>query len=157
MCGSDVPRAEAILIDGVELSVCPRCTRFGTAEKEEAPKPRSDSVSRAMERRRRRMRTRDIYANQPDVLVADYSQRIRDARTRRRLKQEDLAKAINEKHSVVNKLEKGEMRPDDALVAKLERTLGIELRESPQDLRTTAKSSSVKGLTIGDLLKREGE
>ncbi len=157
MCGSEVPRTEPVLIDGVELAVCSRCSRFGAARPAEAPAPQKTKVSLALERRQRRMRTKDVYEKEADVLVPDYPARIRKARTARGLKQEELARAINEKLSVVNKLERGEMRPDDTLVAKLERALEIELRERLDAAQEAPKARATQGLTIGDLLQQGEE
>ncbi|UCD93109.1 MAG: TIGR00270 family protein [Methanobacteriota archaeon] len=91
-----------------------------------------------------------------DVLVSDYGSRIREARTKMGLSQEELGKKINEKWSVINKLETGDMRPDDKLVTKLERTLGVVLREkfTPEKVD---KRESRQALTIGDLIREEKE
>jgi len=42
--------------------------------------------------------------------------------------QADLAKAINEKASVINQYERGEAIPETAVLAKLEKALGVKLR-----------------------------
>jgi putative transcription factor len=69
-------------------------------------------------------------------------------------KREELARKINEKLSVLEKLEKGRMRPPDALVSKLERTLQVRLRERIEEGEGPQHTESTP-LTLGDLIRRE--
>jgi putative transcription factor len=72
-------------------------------------------------------------------------------------KQETLAAKINEKTSVINKLERGDMRPDDLLVKKLENELGITLKEKVPIIKSESKAAGSKELTLGDLIKMKKE
>ena len=102
------------------------------------------------------MRSKDVYSQEESLeLAEDYPQRIRQARMSRDWKQETLASKINEKKSVINKLESGDMRPNDELVAKLERILGIKLKEKISLTKPEAKQAYSKGLTLGDFVKAE--
>ena len=114
-------------------------------------------ISERLEARRRRLTPRDVYAQAGDEeLVEDFHVRIRRAREERGWKQTDLGAKINEKASVIAKLEAGQMSPGDALVRKLERELGIRLKEKVQPI--AAKKQSVRGtLTLGDLIKMQEE
>ncbi len=69
-------------------------------------------------------------------------------------KREELAKKINEKLSIIEKLEKGNIRPDDQLVSKLEKALRVKLRERIEQAQPAKKEES-RPLTLGDLIKRE--
>jgi putative transcription factor len=86
-------------------------------------------------------------------LVADYSKLIKEARAAREWKQETLAAKINERTSVINKLERGDIRPDDALVKKLEKELGIVMKEKVPVIKPESKATGGKELTLGDLIK----
>jgi lambda family phage portal protein len=66
---------------------------------------------------------------------------------------ETLAAKINERTSVINKLERGDIRPDDALVKKLEKELGIVMKEKVPVIKPEAKATGGKELTLGDLIK----
>ncbi len=61
-------------------------------------------------------------------LAPDWGRRIRIAREGRQWTPDDLARKLNEKRSLVLKLESGNFHPTDALVRKLEHHLGIRLR-----------------------------
>lgn len=153
LCGVEVPRTRKVVIEGTPLSVCSNCSKFGTPAPAEQEKKVSPTVGRL---EGRKYRPKDIYKKDVDVLVSDYPSRIREARMAMDISQEELGKRLNEKWSVINKLETGDIRPDDKLVVKLERALGIKLREkfTPEKVE---KKTSGQALTIGDLLREAGE
>lgn len=153
LCGAEVPRTRKVVIEGTTLAVCSGCAKFGTTASMDQEKKSSPIQSRLEVRR---YRPKDVYEKDVDVLVDDYSSRIREARMAMDISQEELGKRLNEKWSVINKLETGDMRPDDKLVTKLERTLNIKLREKLKPSAVEKKTSS-KTLTIGDLIREARE
>lgn len=154
LCGVEVPRTRKVIVEGTALNVCSSCSKFGTAPQKSEDRKVSPMVSR-LEMSKRRFRPKDVYEKDVDVLVSDYGSRIREARMKMGFSQEELGKKLNEKWSVINKLETGDMRPDDKLVTKLERALGIKLMEKLTPAKVEKKESR-GALTIGDLL-REGK
>jgi putative transcription factor len=156
VCGRQTQMLRVVFIEGSELNACPDCARFGI---EKSPKPKRSTsapvhVSEALEKREKRAQTRDVLQDMAEELVPDFAQRIRKARERQNWTPEDLGKKINEKKSVILKLESGQMRPDDSLIRKLERFLNIKLKERPTQVMAP-KSSGQRGLTLGDLMKIE--
>jgi len=155
LCGRDVPHLKKVIIEGVILNVCDECAKFGKEIKgNEIPKDVKylppEIVRERVERKRRR-RGRD-YLDEEEVLIEDYPRVIREARERLGMTQEELAKKILEKRTVISKLERGEMRPDEKLIKKLEKALNIKLKEkiSPIYRKEEKKTTT---LTLGDLLK----
>jgi putative transcription factor len=65
-------------------------------------------------------------------LVPDWNQRIRVAREALQWTPEVLGKKLNEKKSVVLKIESGSFRPPDALIRKIEHLLHVRLRAPPE-------------------------
>ena len=156
LCGSDVARTRPVFIEGTVLNVCSECSRFGVETTAPIPRVRARGappvVRERLERRMRRMTPKDVYAQAgEEEIVADFAQRIRQARQARGWKQADLGAKINERVSVIAKLESGAMWPDDALTRKLERTLEIRLKGK---LPVVAlKKQTPKGpVTLGDLV-----
>jgi putative transcription factor len=90
-----------------------------------------------------------------DEIVADYDQRIREARESRGLSQEDLAKSLNEKASLIRKLERGDMLPSDDVQSKLEKELEISLIEGEEADDTEWSGDSSTTTTLGDVVKRK--
>jgi putative transcription factor len=152
-----------VQIGGSILEVCNECARFGDDTPRETPSedlpvtgpaaapPSPRTVASSAQRR-----PRDALARGEMELAEDYSKRISRARQRKGLTQEELAKQLNEKKSVISRLESGEMRPSDRLVKKLERALDIKLRERAEyQVEPAKKRITSGGVTLGDLIKME--
>ncbi len=144
MCGKEDDDLVRVSVEGSVLLVCPSCSRFG---KTMGPAPgaaragggngeagpKGTAVQERIGSNQRRMSERDLYAELPDLeLDPQWSRKVREAREKLGLTQEQFGAKINEKVSIVHKLESGGMVPPDALVRKLERTLKVRLTVSPQ-------------------------
>ena len=91
-----------------------------------------------------------------EEVVSDYDDRIRGARESEGLTQEELAKQLNEKASLIRKLERGDVLPSDTIQRKLERALGITLTEGTSgDDSEWSGGSATGGTTLGDVVKRK--
>jgi len=155
LCGAEVPRLKSVAIESTILSVCEDCTRFGEAVAAPTLRPSTmpPVIAQRLEARQRRMTPKDVYAEAGQLeLTEDFPQKIRGARESRGWKQADLGAKINEKTSVIAKLESGTITPGDGLVRKLERELGIKLKERVQPVAMKKQAAS-GGLTLGDLVK----
>ncbi len=155
LCGKDVPRLHKVVIEGVIMNVCDDCAKFGKEIKgNEVPKDVKylppEVVRERLERKKPRQR-RDVLEEE-EVLREDYPQLIRNAREKLGLTQDELAKRILEKKTVISKIERGEMRPDEKLIKKLEKALNIKLKEKVSGVYRTEEKKNVS-LTLGDLLK----
>lgn len=157
LCGADVPRTKNVAIESTVLSVCASCAKFG--DEVTTPVVRRSTmppiIAQRLEARKRRLTPRDVYADAGTMELADdFPQRIREAREARGWKQADLGAKINEKVSVIAKLESGTMDPGDALIRKLENELGIKLKERVESVAVKKQSAS-GNLTLGDLIKMQ--
>jgi len=155
LCGADVPRLKSVAIETTVLSVCGDCARFGE-EMASAPLRPSNMppvIAQRLEARQRRLTPKDVYTQSGELeLIEDFPQLIRQARESRGWKQADLGAKINERASVIAKLESGAITPGDDLVRKLERQLGIKLKERVQPIAVKRQVAGA-GITLGDLLK----
>jgi len=115
-------------------------------------------VAQRLEARRRRMTEKDLYAQAgEEELVEDYDVRIRRAREARGWKQADLGAKINERVTIIAKLESAAMIPNEALIRRLERALGIKLREKVPAVAVKKAGALGEGMTLGDLLDMDEE
>ena len=159
LCGADVPHTKNVAIESTVLAVCSSCAKFG--DEVSTPVVRRGSmppvIAQRLEARKRRLTPRDVYAETGEMELADdFPQRIRRAREDRGWKQADLGAKLNEKVSVIAKLESGAISPGDALVRKIENALGIKLKEKVTPV-AMKKASASGGLTLGDLIKIRDE
>ena len=139
MCGKDSDLVNAV-IEQVELKVCPGCARFGTVrESNELPQ----------------FHERKAEHKEPGLkLSADYASLLRQARERQGLTQEDFAKSLQERESIVAKWEQGKMQPSVEAARKLEKLLNVSLIEEDIELPEVKKKSSASGgFTLGDFIK----
>ena len=91
---------------------------------------KEEIIRRRLEFRERRMSSKDVYSESGEKeLVEDYHKRIQQSRNQLGWNQEQLGQKINERKSVISQLENRSMKPDDKLVRKLEKALGIKLME----------------------------
>ncbi|MDL5360898.1 multiprotein bridging factor aMBF1 [Halalkalicoccus sp. NIPERK01] len=169
MCGTETSTPKTVKIEGAELDVCDSCAEFGTEVRTQESSETStkystssssgtsdssagDSSGGSSGGSRRR---RDMFDEMEEV-AADYDQRIRQARESAGLSQEDLAGELNEKASLIRKLERGDMLPSDSVQKKLERKLEISLSEGGETEDTEWEGSSSTGsYTLGDVVTRK--
>lgn len=161
MCGKDVPSLRRATIEGTVMSVCGGCVKYGV----EIAGPKTEvtgrsSITQAVQKRATRGRERDIYQDMQEELKPEAGKLVREARQRKGWTTEELAKRISEREANVKHVESGTLHPDDSLVKRLERELGIKLMEKPEvpagigGRPLAGKTGSAdKGLTLGDMIK----
>ena len=177
MCGTETANPNRIKVEGAELDVCDECADFGTELKTEEEtsttstkySTSSSSSSSSSNSGRSRStasttssgtssggsRSDDIYED-IDELAQDFDQQIRSARERADLSQAELARELNEKASLIRKLEHGETLPTDELQRKLEGYLDIDLSAGGSVDETEWESDSSTGeYTLGDMVERK--
>ena len=159
MCGKEMASLLPVRIEGTILNVCRDCARFGDnvragGKQQSAAEP--SVIQARLQNRERRMKSRDVYEGGEESieLAVDFSKRIKEAREKMGWKQEELAAKMNERVSIIHKLESGSMYPDDTLIRKVEKTLDIKLKEKVM-IAPVERSSSKKGMTLEDFIKKK--
>lgn len=172
MCGKQTESLKVALIEGSELDVCGDCQSFGEVLHEESDD--TDDSGSATAAGGSSGGTSSTGSRSPSpssggggggggrrdplekmgALASDYPERVRQARESMDLTQEELADRLNEKQSLIRKIERGDMRPDEEVRGKLESTLEISLTEdvSADDWEG---SGSGEGYTLGDIVERK--
>ncbi len=149
-----------IVVEQAEMVVCASCASHGRSSVawSRSVKPRGVMGGRKFQASRRgagprRAPWRGDELEEEFDLVPDYPIVIRRARERKGWTHEDLAKRINEKVSVIHRLESRRMRPTLGLARKLEKELGVELLEEVTDIPLDLASSGGEEPTIGDVVQ----
>jgi putative transcription factor len=139
-------------VEGSRLTVCEKCSMFGKVVcKVSGPSKKvSKSIDSSTVSSKKLTET-------VQVIKSDYALVIKQARERLGLKQQDFAKRLMEKESVLHNIESGHMKPDIALARKLEKALKVSLVEQvevevPSGSKDSDKKRKGEGLTIGDLI-----
>jgi len=151
LCGRESKGCRAGVIDGVKMMLCPDCMRHGEGVRDVATT--HASVKRAVFQRIKKSSPKDVYKDMEKELVSNWPDVIKEARKKKGLSRGELGFKIEERTVTISKIENGDLRPSDKMIAKLEKELGIFLLEKVKEVSTTHHSS--KGMTLGDFIRNE--
>ena len=170
MCGAESSSLTTTKVEGAELDLCDECTDFGTEVRTDSGSSASTKYSTSSSSSSSSSssdgssstggggggssRRRDMFDDM-DQVATDYDERIRSAREDRGLSQEELANELNEKASLIRKLERGDVLPSDEVQTELERELDISLSEGNGDEDAEWSGGSSTTTTLGDVVKRK--
>jgi len=154
ICGADIRGPSSkITIDNSELIVCGNCSQYGKSANKRTPVSRKVApvapVSRIAPKRRSGGKKTELVT---DELVEDYDHVIREARERKNLTHDQLALKIKEKATLIKKLERGDIVPEESVRIKLEKALDIKLTERSSADDWSGESLN-RGMTLGDIVK----
>lgn len=153
MCGKDAELFKTI-IEGTEMDVCASCSKFGKV----ISKIKSPEEEKREQKKQKIIAAKSAPKKEKiEVIVPDYGRIIRRKREEMNLSLEDFAKKVNEKASVISKIETGHYEPDLETARKLEKMLHIKLIEVEEiETEEIPKSRNIqKGetLTLGDMVR----
>ena len=136
LCGKQTELVTAV-VEGADLEVCSNCAKHGTVKRKvhnsaHQPKP--------------------LPLLPEESVVKNFAVLLRQAREKRGLTQEDFAKLLQEKESIVTKWESGSLQPEVVVARKVGKILGLSVVEweKPEPLPQQKSRSDV--LTLGDMI-----
>lgn len=137
ICGKEVDSTVKTKIEGAVMQTCDSCAEMG--EKVNTQKKKKKK------KKRRRKSSQKTLAN-------DYGSRVKEAREDKELSISELSDSLNEKTSVIKKIETEDLKPDKPLAGKLSKELDIELYVNPEvtDYDDTSDGDTRKA-TLGDV------
>jgi len=150
MCGKDTDLF-ITEIEGSQMKVCEKCSSHGKVIKRivvEQPRVEQKKVQGVVSKVQAPASDKETI----QIIVPDFAKRVKDAREKLGLKQEDFAKLINEKQNHIHNIETGHFEPDVNIARKLERALKITLIEERILVRERPGKVSTEDLTIGDMI-----
>ena len=174
MCGAEQSSLTTTKVEGAKLELCDECTEFGTEVKTQSTSSGSSKYSTSSSSSgasggnssstatgttgntggSTTQRRTDMFDDM-DEIATDYDDRIRQAREGESLTQEELANNLNEKASLIRKLERGDVLPSDDVREKLESTFDIVLTEGADVEDTEWSGESTGSMTLGDVVERK--
>ncbi|AJF61567.1 TPA: TIGR00270 family protein [Candidatus Woesearchaeota archaeon] len=139
MCGTEAELV-TVMVEGVELKVCRNCASFGRPV-------------------RKKLVVRSRVVRRPEkeiieVVIDDFPKIIREKREKMGLKQNEFAKYLAERESLVHKMESGEYVPPLEIARKLEKQLSVKLIEE-REVTSKSLKADTKELTIEDMIKKK--
>ena len=139
LCGKDSDDLKKTKIEGATLKVCDSCSDMG--ETIEQPKKKSKKT-----KKKKTYRPKDT-----QVLANDYGNRVKEAREDRKLSMKELADTLNEKASLIKKIEREDLKPEKSLAKKLSKELDVTLYVNPEVSDHSVESGDDRKATLGDV------
>lgn len=124
LCGKDTDSLTKTKIEGAKLKVCDSCSDMG----EEVSTPSKNvKKSKSKSRSSSSSKKRDT-----KTLANDYGERVKEAREHKQLSIQELSDELDEKASLLKKIEQEQLKPEKSLAGKLEKKFDIELYVNPE-------------------------
>jgi len=154
MCGKE-GRLTLAEVDGAELNLCPGCAKYGKIKKTGNKNNFQFSKNNNF---KRKFNNKEI----PEIgIINNFSEIIRKAREEKGMSQEDFAKFLNERESLIHKWENGSLKPRIGIAKKMGRILNINLLEKEAKSKNdnddkelnTKNIKNREEFTLGDFIK----
>lgn len=142
LCGAKGELFRAV-VEGAQIKICEKCGRFGKV------------LGKVMPEQNPGKRQAEKQKEKPEktlAMVSGYGGLIRKRREQLGLTQDEFARKLAEKESIIHKIEVESIEPSIELAAKLEKVLGVKLAEEREEETKVAKPKKDE-LTIGDFVK----
>ena len=140
LCGRDVDSLKKAKIEGATLKVCDSCADMGETVETKSKK-----------KRKKKKRNRTSSNRKSQVLTSNYGEMIKKARENEKLSIKEVADSLNEKESVIKKIEGEDLKPEKSLASKIEKKFGIELYVNPSVSDVETDSGDERNATLGDV------
>jgi len=140
LCGKQTNRLFDVIIDGVHMSVCGDCLKYGKEiPRQSQPKagnfrvqPPNTTKAPPLPHPARFDKPREESSLDSEEPIEDYGKIIKKRREEMGLSQEQLAAKLQEKKNIVAKIEREEIKPDRQIARKIEKIMGIKVMERIQ-------------------------
>lgn len=153
ICGRYMEKGKRVRVENTVVVTCDDCSGYGNVVSEVQVKVRKRDTNI-----QKPFSAPDIDLELGDnegTLIEDYYSVIQKSREKLGLKQEELAKAINEPVSLIHRIESGRIKPSTEVARKIQKRLKIRLFERSDRSNELVKAKTNIGegeLTLGDLV-----
>jgi|AEIY01.1.fsa_nt_gi Predicted transcription factor, homolog of eukaryotic MBF1 len=141
LCGKDSNSLTKTKIEGATLKACESCAEMGDKVETESNKGRKKKTGDKSRTRNRNTKT----------LAPNYGEKVKEAREDERLSVSEVADDLNEKESVIKKIEKEDLKPDQSLASKISGKFNISLYTNTEVSNVDTESGDSRKATLGDV------
>ena len=156
ICGGKIwGKGQKVLIEEAKITVCQSCAQYGKKIRNEPKISYSQQQTYVKLKRpvKKFLPKRD--GDETIEIVHDYAKRIRNARNSRGFNQDQFAQKLNEKPSLLRRIEAGKVEPTIKLAKKIEKVYNITLLKKIDEIEPSAKQSKYMkkshGSSLGDI------
>ncbi|KKN06972.1 hypothetical protein LCGC14_1071920 [marine sediment metagenome] len=116
-----------VLIEGGKITVCLNCAQYGEKLTELSSNSSSKKHRTSGKTKQRKRRVYEKNLRDEIEIVPDFAKKIRNARNSLGLNQDQFARKLNEKPSLLRRIETGRAKPTVKLAKKIEEAYKIKL------------------------------
>ena len=146
ICGKPIKgKGFKVIVEGSEVTVCYACKNYGVEKP--ISKVSQPGVSKVLIKRKKQSTNIEF----SEELLENYNLIIKREREKRGWSQDVLAKKIQEKASLIRKIENAEITPEPEVIEKIERLFNIKLREKVPEVKVNLKKINLTP-TLGDVV-----
>lgn len=155
ICGSKIyGPSKRIILEGSKLLVCMKCSNLGEPDVNTERYPsRTKRRTLGTPVRKRTGESRLPREVEELEVAEDFPKMIKEAREKKKMSQQDLARTVKERLSIIQKIELGKMTPDLRISRALEHTLRIKLLLPKSEIPVETDKPDQTGLTLGDVIQ----
>jgi len=156
ICGGIIwGKGKRVLLEGAKITVCDNCAQYGT--KIYKP-PTNVQIKKNAQRKpqtvQKKQRFKPKEVEELEIVI-DYAKRIRNVRNNLKLNQDQFAQKLNEKPSLLRRIEAGKVEPTIKLAKKIQEVYKIKLLkkvdETEFSVQKTKFMKKSTGSSLGDI------
>ena len=156
ICGSIIwGKGIKVIIEGAKITVCQNCAQYGKKIQTKAHSEQKGKLVQYKDKPARKNTKPRINQQEELEIIEDYAVKIRKKRQSLGLNQDQFAQKLNEKPSLLRRIETGKAKPTIKLARKIQKIYGIKLittsetTESSTQINKYMKKST--GSSLGDM------
>jgi len=130
-------------VEGSRIEVCESCGKYGNVLKEARSEVKRVFIKKVIA---------PELEESEEEFKSNYGRLIIQARQKMGLERKEFAMKINEKESIIRRVELQQMIPDEKVRKKIEKFLEIKLTEAYGKIKLNKKSTK-STLTLGDIIQ----
>jgi len=156
ICGGLIwSKGQKVLIEGAKITVCESCAHYGLkVEEKQYRKERVISPPKKRNNISKQFSSKKDYIDDIEI-VKDYASIIRKARNSLELNQDQFAQKLNERPSLLRRIESGKVAPTIKLAKKIEQVYHLKILKKVDETEvSTNKDKYMKkstGSSLGDI------
>jgi len=139
LCGEDSDNLKKTKIEGAVMKVCSSCSEMG------------DVIEQKKKKKTKKKSSKTYRPKDTEKLTSNYGEKLKEAREDRKLSINELADSLNEKASLIKKVEREDLKPEKSLANKLSKELDVTLYVNPEVYDTSVESTDDGKATLGDV------
>ncbi|MFX1344197.1 MAG: multiprotein bridging factor aMBF1 [Promethearchaeota archaeon] len=156
VCGGIIwGRGQRVLLEGAKITVCDNCAQHGTKIYKPINNIQKKNIGQIRSKTAPKKQSFKPNGIEELEIVIDYAKRIRNVRNNLRLNQDQFAQKLNEKPSLLRRIEAGKVEPTIKLAKKIQEMYKIKLLKKLDEtefrVQETKFMKKSTGSSLGDI------